>query len=149
MVPWYLSRRVWKSRIGNIYMWNNVFCVSGYYHIENMASYMRRFGNVLFQTTSLYNILKPFSITVTGNILVEVQVSNYNYIYRYIHLSTVAYRYFPRKAGQSCSRKSLVIYSFFWLAAVCILNWRKGSPQETRPEWENSSLGFIEAVHQW
>jgi len=27
------------------------------------------------------------------------------------------------------------------------LNWRKGSPQETRPEWENSSLGFIEAVH--
>jgi len=30
-----------------------------------------------------------------------------------------------------------------------ILNWRKGSPQETRPERENSSLGFIEAVHQW
>ena len=29
------------------------------------------------------------------------------------------------------------------------LNWRKGSPQETRPEWINSSLGFIEAVHQW
>ena len=30
-----------------------------------------------------------------------------------------------------------------------IINWRKGSPQETMPEWENSSLGFIEAVHQW
>jgi len=30
-----------------------------------------------------------------------------------------------------------------------LLNWRKGSPQETRPECENSSLGFIEAVHQW
>ena len=24
---------------------------------------------------------------------------------------------------------------------IDILNWRKGSPQETRPEWENNSLG--------
>jgi len=23
------------------------------------------------------------------------------------------------------------------------------SPQEAQPEWENSSLVFIEAVHQW
>jgi len=23
------------------------------------------------------------------------------------------------------------------------------SPQEAMPAWENSSLGFIEAVHQW
>jgi len=23
------------------------------------------------------------------------------------------------------------------------------SPQEAQPAWENSSLGFIEAVHQW
>jgi len=36
-----------------------------------------------------------------------------------------------------------------WASLLGQLNWRKGSPQETRPEWENSSLGFIEAVHQW
>ena len=27
------------------------------------------------------------------------------------------------------------------------INWRKWNAQETRPEWENNSLGFIEAVH--
>jgi len=38
---------------------------------------------------------------------------------------------------------------FIYWQSFIIINWRKGSPQETRPEWENSSLGFIEAVHQW
>ena len=28
-----------------------------------------------------------------------------------------------------------------------VKNWRKGSPQETRPERENSSLGFITCKH--
>jgi len=43
-------------------------------------------------------------------------------------------------------RKQLVTYD---VQLYHRLNWGKGSPQETRHEWENSGLGFIEAVHQW
>jgi len=26
---------------------------------------------------------------------------------------------------------------------------KRGNPQEAKPAWENSNLGFIEAVHQY